>query len=167
MKDALALETVRKTTKSIGILTELAVMARFSAMGYSLNLPYGDDAPYDLIVETPDDRLFRIQIKTGRLRDGVIRFNCVSEHGHRNAPPTRYDGRIDAFAVYCAANDGLYIIDVNDVCVRGSRGWLRIAPPRNNMRHGIHWAADYVIEKGESPKLFRSEPSVTGALGGD
>jgi hypothetical protein len=125
-------------------------------------------APYDLIIESPDDRLFRIQVKTGRLSNGVIRFAAVSSHFHRGRPAARYDGKIDAFAVYCPAKDSCYLIDVADICVRGNFGWLRVEPPRNNMERGIHWASNYLMRDKESPELFRSRlPMDDGAPDGD
>lgn len=130
---------------------------RFVKLGYRVSLPFGESTPYDLIVESPNDTLFRIQVKTGRLRNGVIRFAAVSSHFHRGRPATRYDGKIDAFAVYCPANDSCYLIDVSDICVRGDFGSLRVDPPLNNMERGIHWAHNYLMRDEESPELFRSK----------
>ncbi|MGH7659783.1 MAG: group I intron-associated PD-(D/E)XK endonuclease, partial [Vulcanimicrobiaceae bacterium] len=81
-------------------MSELVAMERFSRAGYFLYLPLGDAAPADLVLIDRNDRLFRIQVKTGRIRNGAVLFSCVSNHGHRKQPPTQYVGRIDAFAVY-------------------------------------------------------------------
>ena len=63
-----------RNTKRVGTISEAAVIMRFVKLGYRVSLPFGESTPYDLIVESPNDTLFRIQVKTGRLRNGVIRF---------------------------------------------------------------------------------------------
>lgn len=75
-------------------------MERFAAGGFLMCVPFGDCAPYDIILDDRRGRLFKIQVKTGRLRNGVVVFSCCSWHGHRKMPPTQYVGMIDAFGVY-------------------------------------------------------------------
>jgi hypothetical protein len=48
--------------------------------GYLVSIPFGEDHRYDLVVEK-DGILSRVQVKTGRLRNGVVMFNCYSSHG--------------------------------------------------------------------------------------
>ncbi len=144
----------RRNTKRIGTLGEAAVIYRFSQLGFRVSIPFGENTPYDLIVESLDARLFRIQVKTGRIRSGVLLFNAVSSHQHRGRPSTRYDGRIDAFAIYSPSDGHCYLIGVDDVAVRGDKGCLRIEPTLNNMQRGIHWAHTYLLRESECPALF-------------
>ena len=139
----------------------------FASAGYVVSLPFGDNAPYDMIVESDLGCLSRIQVKTGRLRDGCVRFNTVSVHAHRNAPPVRYHGKIDAFAIYCPDNRQFYIVPIGDPAAQAPVGYLRVAAARNNMRVGIRWGSEYLVRDGEKPPLFKTKPLDHGAVGGD
>ena len=146
---------VLRNTKRIGTIGEAAIVYRFTKLGFRVSIPFGENSPYDLIVESPDGRLFRIQVKTGRIRSGALLFSAVSSHWHRGRPASRYDGKIDAFVIYSPCDGRCYLIGVNDAAVRGDHGYLRIEPARNNMQIGIHWASVYLIKDGECPALFR------------
>src|SRR5690348_8242274 len=86
----------KRNTKAVGIGSELVAMERFSAAGFALAVPFGDAAPYDVLLDDLHGHIYKIQVKTGRLRRGVVLFSCCSQHWHRNARPTYYTGRIDA-----------------------------------------------------------------------
>ena len=89
--------------KRIGDRTALAVMSAVTDAGYTVSVPFGKNARYDLV----DDRgsgLSRAQRKTGRLRNGAIRFATASTYGHLPSPrETRrsYVGESDLFGVFC------------------------------------------------------------------
>lgn len=158
----------KRSTKRVGLISEAAVIHLFAKAGYVVSLPFGDNAPYDMVVEDTEGRLSRIQVKTGRLRDGCVRFNAVSVHAHRKAAATRYHGKIDAFAVYCPDNEQFYIVPIDDPVAKAAIGWLRVVPARNNMRAKIHWADRYVVrEHAESPAYCDAGLFETGAVGGD
>ena len=71
-----------RDTKSIGELSELIVAVSLSRAGYFVSKPLGESTRYDLVVDK-DGTLSRVQVKTGRLRKGVIMFNTYSTHYHR------------------------------------------------------------------------------------
>ncbi len=143
-----------RNTKHVGIVSELVAMERFAAAGFLMCVPFGDCAPYDLILDNRRGRVFRVQVKTGRLRKGVVLFSCCSNHAHRNAPPTQYTGRIEAFAVYCPDNGDFYVVPIDANAVTSSHGSLRIASPANNMRKKIKWANDYKFDETDPEKLL-------------
>lgn len=161
---------LKRNTKRIGIVSELVAMERFAAAGFRLLLPFGENSPYDLVLENREGKLFKIQVKTGRLRKGVVLFNCVSNHGHRKSPPTHYVGMIDAFAVYCPDNEEFYVVRINSPAVTISAGSLRITAAANNMKKTIHWARDYRFNESDPDCLLvgvASEVIQTGAAGED
>src|SRR4051794_3319935 len=87
----------------VGDKTTLAVMAALYEAGYDLYTPFGENTRVDLIVERSGE-ILRIQIKSGRLRDGTVRFACCSNYGHHPAPALvrrSYHGEVDAFGVHC------------------------------------------------------------------
>ena len=97
--------------------------------------------------------MYRIQVKTGRLRRGVIFFNCYSRHAHRGGSVTHYVGKIDAFAVYCPDNEGFYVVPIDAPAVTSALASLRVTAPANNIRKTINWARDYVFDESNPDVL--------------
>jgi hypothetical protein len=132
--------------KTVGDRTTLAIMAALQESGCALYIPFGENTRCDLIVER-DGALSRMQCKTGRLREGAIRFAVCSCYGHHRNPETArrsYQGQVDFFAVYCPETRGVYLIPIDDLPLR-SQAYLRVNAPRNNQRRGIRFAADYEV----------------------
>lgn len=141
--NASTIGTLRRDTKRIGDLSEAVVLPKMVAAGYHVAIPFGENHRYDLIIEK-DHRLWRVQVKTGRYRRGIIRFNCYSSHAHRNGTSCRpYLGEIDLFAVYCPDNGCVYVVPVADVAMKGA---LRVDATRNNQAAGIRWAEHYLLK---------------------
>ncbi|HEX5273791.1 MAG TPA: group I intron-associated PD-(D/E)XK endonuclease [Candidatus Rubrimentiphilum sp.] len=111
---------VKRNTKRIGDLSEIMVLAALIRAGYYVSIPFGEDHRYDLIAEK-DNAVYKVQVKSGRLRKGAILFACYSSHAHRGGGMRRYTGEIDLFGVYCADVDGVYLIPAGDVSA-----WRRI-----------------------------------------
>lgn len=156
----------KRNTKAIGILSELVAMQRFSEAGFALAVPFGDSAPYDMVLDDLHGHFYKIQVKTGRLRRGVILFSCCSQHWHRNAPPTHYTGLIDAFGVYCPDNDEFYVVPIDAAAVTISYASLRVAQTANNNSKLIHWAKDYRFDT-HNPGALLPEAMKDGAAGED
>ncbi len=137
---------MREHPKVVGDRTTLAVMAALQAAGYDLYAPFGENTRVDLIAEG-GEHLLRIQIKSGRLRDGAVRFSCCSNYAHHPAPALArraYHGEVDAFAVYCRETRGVYLVPIGELPVN-TEASLRLAPARNNQQRRIRLAADYEI----------------------
>jgi PD-(D/E)XK endonuclease len=132
--------------KAIGDRTTLAVMQALDLAGYSLAVPFGENVRYDLVIDD-GERLFRVQCKTGRLRQGAVRFAACSTYHHHAQPlhwSRDYLGQIDYFAVYCPETTGVYLVPIEDLDVR-TKGALRVTPSRNGQRRGIHDANRYEV----------------------
>lgn len=115
--------------------------------GYLISIPFGEDHRYDIIAEK-DDRFYRVQVKTGRLRKGVVVFNAYSSHAHRGGGMRKYIGQIDLFGVYCPDNECTYLVPIADITV--FQGMLRIQRPLNNHSRKMRWASDYLLFMGLS-----------------
>ncbi len=137
--------TLRRNTKAIGNFSEIMVRAALARAGYFIAVPLGDNNRYDLIAEK-DNKLLRVQVKTGRLRKGAILFACYSSHAHRKGPSCRpYVNEIDFFGVYCRELDSVYLVPIQDaVCLSGS---LRVDRPRNGQLRKVRWASGYLIRE--------------------
>ena len=141
---------MREHPKLIGDRTTLAVMLALIDAGLDVSVPFGENSRYDLVIDRAG-RLTRVQCKTGRLRDGVVRFATASTYGHLPSPrETRRDylGQIDEFAVYCPDTRGVYLLPIEDVVTR-SDAYLRVDPPLNGQRKRIRYAKDYEIARVE------------------
>jgi hypothetical protein len=135
----------KRDTKSIGDLSEAMVIAVLVRHGYLISIPFGENHRYDLIADD-GERLLRIQVKTGRLRDGIIKFACSSMHYHRRTGRLAcrsYFGQIEYLAVFCPGTGKVYLVPESELVA--TQGHLRIAPPRNRQARKIRWAAEYEL----------------------
>jgi len=126
----------------IGSVSEAQILAALVRLGKRVLVPYGDHLRYDLALDE-DGALKRIQVKTGRLRNGVVVFLTASkatnkQHGGR----WQGYGDIDYFGVYCRQNNTSYLVPAQNA----SKGTccLRIDQPTRS-RKDIRWAKEFEI----------------------
>ena len=132
--------------KAIGDRTARATMQALQASGYAVSVPFGENVRYDLVIDD-GEQLARVQCKTGRLREGAVRFATCSCYGHHARPLEArgdYLGQVDYFAVYCPETLGVYLIPIEDVRVRVQAA-LRVDPSRNGQRRKVRQASTYEI----------------------
>ncbi len=72
-----ALRSIKRDTKSKGDLSELIVAVALTRAGYAVSKPLGENQRYDLIADD-GERLHRVQVKTGRVRDGVVKSTAAA-----------------------------------------------------------------------------------------
>ena len=129
-------------SKAKGEISEGHAIALLLKLGYSGALPFGDNQRYDLIVDD-GARLWRAQVKTGRLRDGVVLFSCASQNV-LTRKRSSYDGQIDMFLIYCPETDKVYRVPIEDA--PSSDMSLRVDAPKYRTPHStIRWARDYEL----------------------
>lgn len=127
-------------SKDTGDATEALVIQRMVDAGYSVSIPFGDNDPYDLIVDTGDE-LYRIQCKTAWMdSEDRMRFNSHSQTtADGEYTEESYGDGIDAFVVKCPKNGDLYWIDVDEAS--GCKTTLRFD---SDIDHpSIRWAEDH------------------------
>jgi hypothetical protein len=129
-------------TISRGNAAEGAVLASLVRAGIAVFTPFGGGTAFDLVAVTPPDGdLVRVQVKSGRVRQGCVSFNaCSTDHGNGRQP---YTGRADAIAVDVPEVDEVFVVPVDDC--PSFVGRLRLTPTRNNQKRGIRFAADYTL----------------------
>lgn len=136
---------IRRDTKSKGDISELVVAVALTRAGYAVSKPLGENQRYDLIADD-GERLHRVQVKTARVRGGVIKFSCCSTQGHRrtgNLATRPYTGQIELLAAYCPESGKVYIVPEAELT--RSLIHLRLVAPRNNMTKSIRWASTYEL----------------------
>jgi hypothetical protein len=137
-----------RDTKSIGDLSEILFAGKLVLAGYRVAVPLGENQRYDLIIEK-NEVLSRVQVKTGRVRNGAVIFNCYSSHTHRKGPSSRpYTGQVDFFGIYCQELDIGYLVPIADLARLS--GSLRLQPTRNGQQRHVRWARRY--ELGTAPR---------------
>jgi len=110
--------------------------------------PIGDNDRFDCVINRGNG-FERIQVKTGRYRNGVIIFSVRSSHHHTKKGHItgncykNYKNDVEAFGVYCHTVDKCYLIPISKVGVNSM--YLRIEEPKNNTKININWAKDYEI----------------------
>jgi hypothetical protein len=134
-------KTWRDTTGQ-GDETELAVALALIRAGRKLLRPLSSASRYDLLIDNEDGSYTRVQCKTGRLRNGCIRFNAFSISGH-STTTKRYQGDVDAFGVYCPQIRETYLVPIAALSAAGTIGWLRVSPVRNGQQRRIRLAERY------------------------
>jgi hypothetical protein len=134
---------VKRNTKKVGIVSELKLIAALAEADYRVLIPYGDTARYDVVIENNRGGFARVQIKTGRLRNGSIQFNAYSSHTHRGGAATRpYFGEVDFFGVYCPQISRCYLVPASEVRTCGT---LRVETPRNGQLARVRWASVFEL----------------------
>ena len=146
---------VKRDTKTAGDRSEIEVMRALVQAGYGVFIPIvGENRRYDLIADD-GERLAKVQVKTGRLREGAVEFNCYSSHAHRGGPACRsYVGEVDYLGIYYPQLDASYLVPIDDLAPFQSH--LRIVPTRNGQRKRIRWA-----------EAYRIRPLVGASVGGN
>jgi PD-(D/E)XK endonuclease len=92
--------------KARGEWAELRFMTRATEIGLRVTKPWGDNAPYDLAVET-NGHFLRVQVKCTRFRRGRS-YKChLDSNGH---PYT--SAQIDFIAAYVIPADSWYILPI-------------------------------------------------------
>lgn len=128
-----------RDTNQVGAATEGKVLAALIGSGHTVAVPFGV-ARYDLVLETPVG-FKRVQCKTGRLRNGVVKFNVYSiDHGAKAR--RTYNGDADLFGVYCPDIDKVYLVPVGP---QKAECYLRITPTKSGQNKGVLWAKDYEL----------------------
>jgi hypothetical protein len=110
---------------------------------FDVFLPFGDGQCFDLVAGLPNGDLARIQVKSGRLHRGILKFNCAStDHGRGRQ---HHRDRVDLCAVHAYQLEQVFMIPPSDCA--NFRGHLRLTPPANNQRSGVRMAADYAFTR--------------------
>ena len=132
--------------KDIGDRTTLAVMLALRDLGLGVLVPFGENARYDLVIDDGTS-LSKVQCKTGRLRNGAVRWSVCSNYGHHRNPRVSqrdYHGEVDFFGVYCSETEGVYLVPIAELPVR-RQGTLRVEPAKNCQRKFVRPASEYEI----------------------
>ncbi len=127
----------------LGNHSESIVLGAYLKTGFTVSIPFGSGASYDLLVDT-GFKIFKIQVKTGWISKGILRYKCLRRQP-KSAKYRHYkEDEVDYLAVYCPENASLYAIPIKN---HPTGGWLRFEPAKNGQSKRIRWASDFTWEK--------------------
>lgn len=131
---------MRTNSKTLGDETEVIILQELTTSGYSVSIPFGDNDPYDLIVDDDGD-LYRVQCKTGWHTDArTIRFNTHSQTTRDGEyHESTYNEVIDAFAIRVPDQETIYWVDIEDAAEK--KMVLRYEAEIDHP--SINWAREY------------------------
>ncbi len=128
-------------TKRKGTLAELIVLREAVQRGYRVAIPFGEDGPWDLVVER-NGCLERVQCKYTVSDGRVVLVKCESTN---NWMTKQYrSDQIEWIVVYDATSDRCYFVPSKLLGGGRSTILLRLEPPRNGQRARINWAKDFI-----------------------
>ena len=123
--------------KARGEWAELRFMTRAAELGLRVTRPWGDNAPYDVAVETRG-RFFRVQIKCTQFK----RWTSYRCHLASNGIPYRRD-QIDFIAAYVIPADTWYIFPIDAI---HGRAEILLTPDRKNSKHAEFKEAWHLLQ---------------------
>lgn len=153
-------------THERGDATEAVVIAELKRRNISVSLPFGDNERYDAVVAAPGDRLLRVQIKTGWIRDGCVEFHGKSQHTNSTGNTySDYEGEVDYFVVYVPELESMFLIGEQEF---GTGMRLRLSEPEQS-HDTINWAEDFRFDERWPPRSddigsATSSPTIEGAI---
>lgn len=118
--------------KQQGDTTELRFMLLNHELGYIVSKPFGDNAKYDLIVDTGKE-LQRVQVKSTRRKEtssGMDCYNCLVCSGADSKQQYSKED-IDYIAIYVIPEDAWYKIPITEV--KGKT--VKLYPHRQSQRN--------------------------------
>jgi len=126
-------------TKQKGDEAELSALVFLQRHGFMVSIPFGENTPYDLIAESPQGRLYRVQVRWCSWKEGRLSLSLrrISKNYHKPLDRTR----IDTFLAWDGSD--AYIVPVQDTMSCSAEFTLRGEPPRNGQKKGIHLASAY------------------------
>jgi hypothetical protein len=135
---------ILKHPKAQGELSEVMILAALVKKGYIVLAPYGDNQRYDYVIDQ-NGVFSRVQVKTGRIKNGSIIFPVCSSAIHtKNGTRRAYHGEIEYFAVYCPDNEKCYLVPKEDVNTN-TEASLRLEPTRNKQIKNVRMASLHLL----------------------
>jgi hypothetical protein len=130
-----------KTAKERGEWAEARFLARAVELRFRVAKPWGESAPYDLMVEQ-DGLIYRVQVKSSMRRPHGGSYPCHMPQGKRLAHVVE---EIDYVAAYLIPLDLWYIIPAGVVALRKGSIWL--APWRRQSKYERYLEAWHLLRR--------------------
>jgi hypothetical protein len=133
-----------KTTHEIGNIGEARVIFEAAKRGYTVCIPQGHDARYDLVVDI-DGKLCKVQVKTTKSDGHVVKVNTrsVGKLDGEIIAKKYTEQEVDWIVVYDITTDKCAFVPASLLGTGRYALALRITPSSNNQNKFIRWFSDY------------------------
>jgi hypothetical protein len=135
--------------KKIGDKSFYNFIAKCISKDWIVLIPAGDCDRYDCVIDKGNS-FERVQVKTGRYKNGSIVFAVCSTHYHTKLGQVThnyrqtYIGQIEFFGVFCPELNRSYLVPIN--CTGNISCSLRVDEfEKSQGNKPIKWAKDYEI----------------------
>lgn len=138
---------MKMTTKQQGIIGEAQVLAKFESLGISVSVPFGDNLPYDMIIDY-EGKLFKIQVKTSsQSKEGVTEFGIKKNRINTQTNYITYynENEVDYYALYAINRKEFYLVPFEEA--GNSSIKIRYELPKNGQTNKIKMNYNYTFEK--------------------
>ena len=133
-------------TKSTGNKAEIVIISDFIKNDIPVSLPFGDNQPYDIVIDTKDG-FKSVQVKHGIFKNGVVVADVRKRIGSSRIGYVTYDDLVDYIAIWCEYLNKCYLLSMKE-CDNKTNIYLRVDKPKNNpCISTITWAKDYEFIK--------------------
>lgn len=132
-------------SKDVGIETELEVLTKLVKLGFIVSQPYGDNAPYDFIVDN-GEKLLKIQVKTAEERqNNSLRISLSKREGSKRIKRKKYKNlKIDGVIAYSKTKKEFYYINLHKYKI--SEIHLRDKNTVKKKLKTMHFTEDFILE---------------------
>lgn len=132
-------------TKRIGDIGESAITAEFLKYDVDILFPFGDNAPYDMVIRA-NNTFYKIQIKTAEFEfDNKMMF-CINKTNPFKMTSVAYENNeVDYFALYCVETGWCGLISLEDTNHQKDISFHNA--PANNQIKGIRFSKDFEFSK--------------------
>lgn len=150
-----------QNSSKIGNIGEAVAISEFIKLGFNVSIPFGDNCPYDLIVDYYG-KLLKIQCKTcERIHGSVMEFSINRTNGFTGKHTPYSDNEIDYFFLYCVENGYMCLIPV-DKMKATTQFTIRITKINNYKNLNINYANDMIFPNHElqilKPAIIFTDP---------
>lgn len=83
-----------ESPKNMGNKAEIVIMSEFIKNGIPVSVPFGQNEPYDLVIDTKYG-FKSVQIKHGTYRNGCVTADIRHKIGFSKKKYSTYDGKTD------------------------------------------------------------------------
>lgn len=97
--------------KQLGEIAEAAVLFQLLSFDLCVLKPHGDNQPFDFVIWNKD-KFFKIQVKSGKLKDGCVVFRPTRVRWNKGKFIRKdySEDEVDYFIIYCHDNKNYYIV---------------------------------------------------------
>ena len=132
-------EVMYDNTKIKGDQAELEVFVFLKRHGYTVATPFGENQPYDFIVESPQRNLYRVQVRWISEVKGALNLSLRCSSCGVNKPLDLH--RIDVFVGWDGSS--CYILPTKEIEHLRAGVSLRIEAVKNQQVKGVRYASTY------------------------